>query len=92
MRKLIIVAAAVLLMVLAMAADSTPAGTGAGIAVDPASGTVSFGGILQEPAMTSSPSPSAEACTHHHRRPRQLDQGGYRTRLPNQIAGEVGLV
>ena len=56
MRKPIIVAAAVLLMVLAMAADSTPAGTGAGIVVDPASGVVSFGGTLQEPAITTAPS------------------------------------
>ena len=55
MRKPIIVAAAVLLMVLAMAADSTPAGTGAGIVVDPAAGVVSFGGTLQEPAITTVP-------------------------------------
>ena len=57
MRKPIIVAAAVLLMVLAMAADSAPAGTGTGIAVDPASGVVSFGGTLQEPAITTAPVP-----------------------------------
>ena len=57
MIKPIIVAAAVLLMVLAMAADSPPAGTGVGIAVDPGSGAVSFGGTLQEPAITSSPVP-----------------------------------
>ena len=56
MRKPIIVAATVLLMVLAMAADSTPAGTGAGIVVDPASGAVSFGGALLEPAITTVPS------------------------------------
>ena len=41
-RKPIIVAAAVLLMVLAMA-------------VDPASGAVSFGGTLQEPVMDTVP-------------------------------------
>ena len=57
MRKPIIVAAAVLLKVLAMAGDSPPAGSGAGIAVDPASGAVSFGGTLQEPAITTPPLP-----------------------------------
>ena len=55
MRKPIIVAAAVLLMVMAMAADSPPAGTGAGIAVDTPAAT--FGGILQEPAITTPPLP-----------------------------------
>ena len=57
MRKLMFLAGVVLLMVLAMAADSAPAGTGAGIAVDPASGAVSFGGTLQEPAITTAPVP-----------------------------------
>ena len=52
LRKVILAAA-----VLLMAMDSTLAGTGAGIAVDPASGAVSFGGTLQEPAITSSPVP-----------------------------------
>ena len=43
------------LMFLAMAADSTPTGTGAGIAVGtPAA--VTFGGTLQEPAITTAPS------------------------------------
>ena len=63
MRKPIIVAAAVLLMVLAMAADSPPAGTGAGIAVESASGAVSFGSPLQEPEITTVPSPSADVRT-----------------------------
>ena len=54
MRRLMFLAAAVLLMVLTMAADSTPAGTGAGITVDtPAA--VTFGGTLQEPAITTAP-------------------------------------
>ena len=50
-----IVAAVALLMVMAMAADPTSGGTGAGIAVDPASGAVSFGGTLQEPVMDTVP-------------------------------------
>ena len=53
MRKPIIVAAAGLLMVLAMAADSIPAGTGDAITVE--SGAVTFGGTLQEPAITTAP-------------------------------------
>ena len=57
MRKPIIVAAAVLLMVMAMAADSTPAGSGDGVAVDPASGAATFNGTLQEPAITTAPVP-----------------------------------
>ena len=55
MRKVMIVAAGALLMVMAMAADPSPGGTGAGIAVDPASGAVSFGGTLQEPVMDTVP-------------------------------------
>ena len=55
MRTFIFLAGVVLLMVLVMAADSTPVGTGAGIAVDPASGAVSFGGTLQGPAITTVP-------------------------------------
>ena len=55
MRKPIIVAAAVLLMVLAMAADPAPGGAGAGIAVDPASGAATFNGTLQEPVMDTVP-------------------------------------
>ena len=50
-----IVAAVALLMVMAMAADATSGGTGAGIAVDPASGAVSFGGTFQEPVMDTVP-------------------------------------
>lgn len=50
-------AGVVLLMVLAMAVDSTPAAPAAGIAVDPASGAVFFGGTQEEPAITSSPVP-----------------------------------
>ena len=59
MRKVMIVAAVALLMVMAMvmamAADPTSGGTGAGIAVDPASDAVSFGGTLQEPVMDTVP-------------------------------------
>ena len=53
MRKVMIVAAVALLMVMAIAADPAPGG--AGIAVDPASGAVSFGGTLQEPVMDTVP-------------------------------------
>ena len=55
MRKLMFRAGVILLMVLAMAMDSMPAGTGDAIAVDPASGAVTFGGTLQEPAITTPP-------------------------------------
>ena len=64
MRKPIIVAAAVLLMVLAMAADSLPAGTRAGIAV--VTPTVTFGGILQEPAITTPPALRLARTTDGH--------------------------
>ena len=53
MRKPIIVTAEVLLMVLTMAADSPPAGTGDGIAIESAEAI--FGSPLQEPAITTVP-------------------------------------
>ena len=74
MRKVMIVAAGALLMVMAMAADPTSGGTGAGIAVDPASGAVSFGGTLQEPVMDTVPDFQREVRIHHHRPPK-LRQG-----------------
>ena len=52
MKHLMFLSGVVLLMVLAMAADSTPDGTGANIAVE--SVEAIFGSPLQEPAMTSS--------------------------------------
>ena len=54
MRKLMFLAGVVLLVVLAMAADSTSAGTRAAITVESAEAT--FGGTLQEPAVTTAPS------------------------------------
>ena len=55
MRKLIILVGVVLLLALALAVDSTSAGTGAAITVESAEAT--FGGTLQKPVITSSPVP-----------------------------------
>ena len=55
MRKMLFLAAAVLLMVLAV--DPTRIGSSDAILVDPASRAVTFSGTLQEPAITAAPAP-----------------------------------